>query len=93
MRQIERMMLTAIENNQKFSMNNTTVIPATEDDEGQVLLHGNLIAVFNVNGCRYLIPETLERWPIRTTISRLRALGFDVRVKKGEILLGKEAAR
>jgi len=87
MRHIERMMLNAIADNVPFRMNNTQVIPSDGCDPGRVLLDGNEIATFN-RGVRWLNESTLMRWPTRTTMSRLRALGFNVCQKNHEVIIG-----
>jgi hypothetical protein len=97
MRLIETEMLEAINEGRDWSKDNTSV-HITCRNEGrywaEVRLHGHTIAdirCVNKKDTRrtWTYPETttLQQWPTRTTMSRLRALGVDVCTRKGEVLL------
>lgn len=93
MRMIEREMNDAIDAMKPWAKDNTQVTVARGDWStwAHVYLHGHLIAtvermksgarVFSINH------RTLKQWPTRTTMSRLRALGFDVCTRKGVVHL------
>lgn len=93
MRIIEKEMLAAIANKEDWKKDNTEV---TFNDSGAwelcsystIYLHNNLIAVFN-HSSRVVdvVEETLEKFPSNTTMSRLRALGVDVKRKGGKVFL------
>jgi len=99
MRKIESEMVTAIQSGTPFLKDNTEVrvvhvLGDTEADDFDVMnvyLHGNEIAsVFHAGTPDEFTTVdlgTLRRWPTRTTMSRLRALGVDVCTRKGEVLL------
>lgn len=95
MRAIEKKMLSAIRAKQSWQESNTTVHYADcNSDYGprsEVYLFGNHIGdywhweqKFDVN------LHTLLKWPSATTKSRLRALGVNLIVKKGKILIDNE---
>ena len=71
MRQIEKMMVLAVANNQNFKLSNTEV--KVLNNNVFVALHGNLIFA-RVNNKEYY---SNAGWNTRTTASRLRALGAD----------------
>jgi len=93
MRQIETDMLEAIKHGKDWSKDNTrTVVDAGYRSYFvDVYLHGNHIAeVICRMGCDDIVKPntaTLRRWPTRTTMSRLSALGVDVCTRKGVVLL------
>mgnify|MGYP003630141075 CR=1 FL=1 len=99
MRKIEAEMIAAIQAGNTFLKDNTEVravhvLGETEADDFEVMnvyLHGNEIAsVFHAgtpDECTTVDLGTLRRWPTRTTMSRLRALGVDVCTRKGEVLI------
>ena len=84
MRKIEVEMLAAARGCMNWSSGNTMVLPY-HDPSGatgaHVYLHGNHIADVPVGEPVGVNIETLRRWPTSTTVSRLRALGVDVRIK------------
>lgn len=85
MKKIEQAMFNAVVNRISWQKDNTQV---TIDEKGRptVFLHGNRIAYppEDTPEKRLRIDlETLDRWPTRTTLSRLRALGFQVWLVKG----------
>ena len=88
MRQIEQKMVEAVQKGYNWELANTEVI---SDGEGLswVYLHGHMIAL-SVDGIIEPIRETLLKWPTRTTMSRLRALGVDVCKRRGDIYLDGE---
>ena len=87
MRKIENEMLAAVRGFRTWSSGNTAVVRHRSPDGGAVVarvyLHGNHIADVPVGGPVVVNVETLRRWTTSTTVSRLRALGVDVRVKGG----------
>ena len=86
MRKIEVEMLAAVRGFRNWSSGNTLVALHRSPDGAtvaRVYLHGNHIADVPVGGPVTVNVETLRRWPTNTTISRLRALGVDVRIKGG----------
>ena len=85
MRKIEIEMLAAARAPANWSAGNTMVVhhPRPDGAVARVYLHGNHIADVPVGGPVKVNVETLRRWPTSTTVSRLRALGADVRVKGG----------
>ena len=88
MRQIEQKMVEAVKKGYNWELANTEVI---SDGEGLswVYLHGHMIAL-SVDGIIEPIRETLLKWPTRTTMSRLRALGVDVCRRRKDIYLDGE---
>jgi hypothetical protein len=88
MRQIEQKMVEAVQKGYNWELANTEVI---SDGEGLswVYLHGHMIAL-SVDGIIEPIRETLLKWPTRTTMSRLRALGVDVCRRRKDIYLDGE---
>lgn len=90
MRIIEKEMLAAIANKEDWKKDNTEV---NFTDSGcciysRIYLHNNLIAVFNhASRVVDVVEETLEKFPSNTTMSRLRALGVDVKRKGGKVFL------
>jgi 5-enolpyruvylshikimate-3-phosphate synthase len=96
MRKIENEMRAAVQAKvEKWAKDNTAVfyVSARENgnphgDRSEVYLHGNLIAEYwHETGTLEVCSNTLARWPSITTLSRLRALGADVTVKKGNVFL------
>ena len=85
MRKIEVEMLDAVRGFKNWSSGSTMVVRHRSPEDGAVVarvyLHGNHIADVPVGGPVEVNIETLRRWPTSTTISRLRALGVDARVK------------
>lgn len=93
MRKIEQEMLDAIADGGSWSKDNTAVFYNEITGLIKVYLHGHHIAsrraemtgsqwTINVWSINY---DTLREWPTRTTMSRLRALGFDVYTRKGVV--------
>lgn len=95
MRLIEKEMNRAIANGTEWSKDNTAVLFSTVEGEtpeddftvANVYLHGHEIATVFDTGTpeqwSALNLTTLRQWPTRTTMSRLRALGWDVCTRKG----------
>ena len=97
MRQIEEMMINAVNNCKSFTANNTAVKVNKENGCTviRVYLHNNCIfeKVQNLDGLfeRYF---TLAGWNTSTTRSRLRALGVDVYQKNyAPMYNGKEISK
>ena len=97
MRLIEKEMLAAINGGRDWSKDNTRVEAhkgAYRSYDVDVFLHGNHIAeVLCRMGCDDIVHvnrDTLRKWPTRTTLSRLRALGVSVYTHKGEVVLRGE---
>jgi hypothetical protein len=96
MRKIELQMITAIRYNRNWANANTMVNYNPDTGLSTVYLHGHKIATAT-DAAPYepaiADVDTLQAWPTRTTMSRLRALGVDVCTRKGVVLLdGKEVA-
>lgn len=90
MRKIEKAMVAAIQNNQVFRLDNTSVQPIS-DVNCSVYLHGNHIADVNTpTGFVLVDVDTLRRFPTPTTKSRLRALGVNVSTRKGITYLNNQ---
>ena len=99
MRVIEKEMLKAVASGKNWSKDNTSVRHASEraDDfmpafeYAVVYLHGHEIAtVYHPSTSEEYVTVnlgTLQAWPTRTTMSRLRALGVDVCTRKGVVHL------
>ena len=91
MRQIERDMLDAIRGGFDWHKDNTEVVfsdyVGNPHLDATVYLHGHSIAEVLPDGSFEINTDTLAGWPTRTTVSRLRALGFDVRIKNGSPLV------
>ena len=93
MRLIEKQMLTAIEcQDRVWSKDNTGVEYRANYDESLIYLHGHHIATYDyeTEHARANV-TTLRKWPTRTTMSRLRALGVDVCTRKGIVYLDDKA--
>jgi len=93
MRKIEREMIAAVRDIRNWHCDNTEVKAMSNEglSVARVYLHGNHIA--NVTQVRHdtlnlqVIESTLKQWPTNTIISRLRALGADVQVRKGCVII------
>lgn len=86
MRKIEKQMLAAINSRKCWAGGNTSVVAG--DGYSSITLHGNHIATVYHNGAGTVVREdTLAKWPTRTTMSRLRALGVSVGTRKGTVIL------
>ena len=91
MRKIEQQMNNAINNQKRWSMQNTIVSPI-DDTNMAVYLHGHEIAIINThNGFVMTNIDTLRRYPTNTTKSRLRALGVNVATRNGVTYLDNVA--
>jgi hypothetical protein len=100
MRKIEQQMTQAIRDGQNWQSGNTMVnrCDVIGDTETGVYLHGHLIAKRYSRGFDtaseapfQVIEHTFRKWPTRTTVSRLRALGIDAAIRKGKPTInGKE---
>lgn len=88
MRRIELEMLEAIESGTHFEKGNTAV--KNTGANAEVYLHGNHIATVGRHGTVDVNINTLLDYPTRVTLSRLRALGVDVCIRKGEVYLNHE---
>ena len=86
MRKIEEAMLYAIRNRLSWRKDNTEV-EVTRGGEARVFLHGNYLARILPNGDLDINLATVRRWPTRTTMSRLRALGVEAYIKNGRVYL------
>jgi len=99
MRKIEQQTLDAIKARKDWRCGNMAVYYISTCESGnlfggrsEVYLHGNHIADF-WHKCSSLEidTKTLKQWPSNTTLSRLRALGANVRRCKGQVLLNEVA--
>lgn len=96
MRKIEKQMLEAIREGRNWQGGNTTVAHYPKDSGIRfctVTLHGNHIAdVWDGGKCGEVsaVADTFKRWPTRTTVSRLRALGIDASTRKGVACINGE---
>jgi hypothetical protein len=89
MRLIEEQMWKAIEcQDRVWTKDNTGVEYRANYDESLIYLHGHHIATYDheTEHARANV-TTLRKWPTRTTMSRLRALGIDVYTRKGAVYL------
>ena len=87
MRLIEKQMWTAIEcQDRVWSKDNTGVEYRANYDESLIYLHGHHIATYDheTEHARANV-TTLRKWPTRTTMSRLRALGINVYTREGSV--------
>lgn len=91
MRKIEQQMLNAVRSKAiRFVCGNTWV--SGGDTASQVFLHNNHIATFHHDtGELDVNTYTLRKWPTKTTISRLRALGAKVETRKGVVYVDGES--
>ena len=99
MRKIESEMLEAVKQKQNWRKDNTEVKYLESIDTptharlemAKIYLHGHEIATQAYGYPVAANIETLRKYPSRTTLSRLWALGVDVRRRKGRIILnGKD---
>lgn len=101
MRKIEAEMQNAVALRQPWQKNNTTVVVTTGEDPEckwstspyvSVHLHGNRIAYQPKDNLKVLCIDrlTLKQYPTRTTLSRLRALGFVLTITRGKINVIKD---
>lgn len=95
MRKIEQSMVQAVYERRNWRSGNTEVIQYPEYGLCEVVLHGNVIATVEYlpHSVRHVVPAmaTVQRWPTRTTFSRLRALGVDVEVVGGKAYIDGRA--
>ena len=99
MRKIEQQTIEAIKARKNWRCGNMAVYYISAAESGnphggrcEVYLHGNHIADFwNESGQLEVNTRTLRQWGTNTTLSRLRALGANVRRCKGQILLNEVA--
>lgn len=87
MRKIESEMLQAVALKKDWSKDNTEVLRGFGGVNMTIFLHGHHIATTDDFGGVEPNRETLRNYPSRTTLSRLWALGVDVRRSKGRIIL------
>ena len=88
MRKINAQMLDAIRNGRNWNGGNTSVTFIGQNT-CEVFLHGNRIAEVCFGGSTADC-ATFRRWPTRTTCDRLRALGIDARIIKGQPTINGE---
>ncbi len=98
MRKIEEEMITAIQNRESWSKDNTSVI--INGDEITVTLHGNIIAIKDYHGHWKLHNGNISYWNTVTTRSRLNALATifngsfgGVSCKKGVLYIHTDITR
>jgi hypothetical protein len=96
MRKIEQQMIKAIREGRNWKSGNTKVVVLTDELTGMpyadVYLHDNHIAVatpntWDVHPHANPNKNTFYVWPTVTTRSRLRALGVNASIKKGNAVL------
>lgn len=92
MRKIEQLMNKAIRTayDETIKVGSNTLVVADKRGGVDVYLHGNHIAS-GYKGDFVANAATFYNWPTRTTVSRLRALGIDARVKGGAAILDGSA--
>lgn len=95
MRTIEKKMLEALKNKTNWQLSNTAVFYENCNTKygprSEVYLFGNHIGDYWHQTGEFDTNEiTLLEWPSVTTISRLRALDVNVRIKKGQVLLNEK---
>lgn len=78
MRKIEQQMIAAVKAKKNWESGNTRVEKV--DEFMDVYLHGNHIACVGWQAVPN--PTTFKRWPTRTTVSRLRALGINASIRQ-----------
>ena len=86
MRTIETKMLAAIAAKQYFGLDNTVVHYNNQTDQSEVRLFGNHILTYchGKPDALQVNKRTFLAHPTRTTVSRLRALGINARIKQGQ---------
>lgn len=85
MRQIEKEMVSAIRAGRDWHKSNTEVRISYDGSVAWVSLFGRNIATVKPGSCEP-ITWNCRGWVTMTTRSRLRALGFNVRIKNGEMI-------
>lgn len=75
MRKIEQEMVKAVKDRRNWKDSNTEVIVTGLGDIA-VKLHGSTIALYIHGTDGHPMNTVWNKWPTRTTASRLRALGF-----------------
>lgn len=98
MRKIEQQMINAIEQRKDWRCANMAVYYISPAESGnpfggrsEVYLHGNHIADYWQDDQTVSVDiRTLNQWPSNTTLSRLRALGANVRRCKGQVFLNDQ---
>ena len=93
MHKIERQMVQAVEDSRAWAAGNTTVSRDADNPNMMVVsLRGNHIASIEIADGRilgrWINLRTLREYPTVTTISRLRAMGFRVRIVGGQVIIG-----
>lgn len=88
MNKLEQEMIKAIKERRDWKWGNTEVKVCPKTKAVTVYLYGNRIATSygNNTGMAY-VELAVQKHPTRTTASRLRALGFDVRLSKGQLIV------
>lgn len=98
MRKIEQQTIEAIKARKNWRCANMAVFYISPAESGnphggrsEVFLHGNHIADYWQDDQTVSVnTRTLRQWPSDTTMSRLRALGANVRRCKGQVLLNDQ---
>ncbi len=91
MRKIEMEMLAAIRrafakpNGYSWRKRNTEI--HRTEQAVHIYLHGNPLAAITPDGKATVFLETVRRWPTQTTLSRLRALGVNIRQRNWELYI------
>jgi len=81
MRKIEQQMIAAVNAGKEWKNDNTETV--ISDDQLLIKLHGNTIAVKSlITDVLWLDQATFRAYPTRTTVNRLRALGFNAGIKQ-----------
>ena len=82
-------MARAVMSKTKYHKGNTKVYYDEKLNISDIWLHDNHIAdYYHATNVLAINKYTLDRWPTRTTTSRLRALGANVYIKQGKIKFG-----
>lgn len=95
MNKLESNMINAIRNRKDWQCDNTRVAfsPAQTLGIGAVYLHGSPVALVMSDGTMRAVRDTFNKYPTRTTASRLRALGFGAHILKGKPVLTRTEVR
>lgn len=80
MREIEKEMVVAIREVQEWHKDNTKVRLGSHNGNINVYLHDKHLATVVPGGDIYVNRKTVAKYPTKTTVSRLKALGVDARL-------------